>query len=99
MAGPPYEASVHSSREVRPSGVDPSKCHAIWIRGYPQSTNIVPTYYVLFRALFTGFTMCREKPCLDQLEDYLRSRYPIVFQNGLGTIFLLKAPTSAREDR
>ena len=99
MVGPPYEASVHSSREVRPSGVDPSKCHAIWIRGYPQSTNIVPTHYVLFRALFTGFTMCREKPCLDQLEDYLRSRYPIVFQNGLGTVFLLKAPISAREDR
>jgi hypothetical protein len=89
------------------SGVDPSRCHTAWIRGYPRSISITPTHYVLFRSLFTGFTTCREEECLDQLEDYLRSRYPIVFQNKLGTVFRLdgssdstRGPmTTAREDR
>ena len=99
IAGPQAGPSVHPPPGAR--AIDPSKCHAIWIRGYPQSTNIVPTHYVLFRSLFTGFTMCREKACLDQLEDYLQSRYPVVAENGLGTVFLLKAPMSisAHEDR
>jgi hypothetical protein len=99
-AGPSLQPSpMASPHAAGSSGVDPSRCHAVWIRGYPQSAAIAPTHYVLFRSLFTGFTMCREEECLDQLDDYLRARYPIVFQNSLGTVFRLKAPATAREER
>jgi hypothetical protein len=84
-----------SPHQAGPSGVDPSRCHAAWIRGYPQSVNITPTHYVLFRSLVTGFTMCREEECLDQLEDYLRSRYAIVFRNKLGTVFRLEGSSDS----
>jgi hypothetical protein len=100
VSGPAEQAwanagSVESpSSLVRPRAVDPSRCHAVWIRGYPSSTAVVPTHYVLFRSFFTGFTLCRETECLDRLEGYLGSRYPITFQNSLATVFRLEHPPS-----
>ena len=85
-----------SAQESSPPAIDPSKCHAAWIRGYPRSVSITPTHFVLFRTHLTGFTMCREAECLDKFEDHLRSRYPVVLENRIGTVFRLQGPNPSR---
>jgi hypothetical protein len=85
--------------EARPEGVDPSKCHAVWIRGVSAATIPRPTHYVLFRQLFTGFTLCREPQCLDRLEQYVAARYPKIFSNELCTVFSLDESTRPGETR
>lgn len=71
-------------------GLDISQCFAAFIRGYPHKTRVQPKYYVLFRALFTGFTVCREQACLDDLRDLLTDRYWIVMDTKLFTVFDLE---------
>jgi hypothetical protein len=85
--------------DVRPEGVDPSKCHAVWIRGVDTAAVPRPTHYVLFRQLFTGFTLCREPQCLDRLEQYVASRYPRIFTSELCTVFALDETKRSGETR
>jgi hypothetical protein len=92
-------AAGETPPEPRPDGVDPSKCHAVWIRGVSAATIPKPTHYVLFRQLFTGFTLCREPQCLDRLEQYVASRYPKIFTNELCTVFRLDESKRSAETR
>ena len=70
-------------------GVDPSKCHAAFIRGYGQSVRVKPTHAVLFRSLFTGFTRCLGG-CLEKLEARLDAHHDTVFKTEMFTIHALK---------
>lgn len=69
--------------------VDPSKCHAAFIKGYGRGANVVPSHYILFRSLFTGFTLCLQE-CLDDLYERVASQYRIVFETKEFTIFALR---------
>lgn len=69
--------------------VDPSKCHAAFIKGYGRGVRVDPTHAVLFRGLFTGFTLCLED-CLEKLEGRLDRLHDKVFETKLFTIYALK---------
>jgi hypothetical protein len=87
------EANAHSD------DVDASKCHAVWIRGYGSETTPRPTHYVLFRNLFTGFTLCREPECLDRMENHLSARFPKILTSRLCTVFALTWTDQSGERR
>jgi hypothetical protein len=69
--------------------VEPSRCHAAWIRGYGRGVRVRPTHAVLFRGLFTGFTRCLGD-CLEMLEGRLNEHHDKVFETKLFTIYALK---------
>jgi hypothetical protein len=69
--------------------VDPSECHAAFIKGYGRGVRVNPTHAILFRGLFTGFTLCLED-CLGKLEVRLAQRHDKVFEAKLFTIYALK---------
>jgi len=71
--------------------VDPNRCHTGFFKGFGRRTDIVPTHYVLFRALFTGFTMCLGD-CLEDLHNLVASRHDVVVENERFTIFRLRGP-------
>jgi hypothetical protein len=92
VAGPPSGSDglvPGRLQDARPERADPSKCHAVWIRTRGDDGIPRPSHYVLFRGLFTGFTLCREAACLDRMENYIASRFPRVFSNELCTVFAL----------
>jgi hypothetical protein len=71
--------------------VDPSRCHAAFIRGYGRTAEVVPTHYVLFRErVFTGFTTCVVEACLEELSQRVAAHHQKVFETKLFTIFALK---------
>jgi hypothetical protein len=94
-------SQVASAAESTPKRVEPYQCHAAWNKGYTRNSDVRPAYYVMFRSMYTGFTLCREKDCLDRLEGYLSTRYQKVFKNELVTIFSLQeaTPASAKSSR
>lgn len=69
--------------------VDPSECHAAFIKGYGRGVSSNPTHAILFRGLFTGFTLCLAD-CLDKLEARLEKHHDKVFETKLFTIYALK---------
>jgi hypothetical protein len=69
--------------------VDPSECHAPFIRGFGRGVRVNPTHAVLFRSLFTGFTLCLAD-CLEKLEDRLDHRHDKVFEAKTFTIYALQ---------
>ena len=69
--------------------VEPSECHAPFIRGFGRGVRLKPTHAVLFRSLFTGFTLCLEE-CLEKLENRLDQRHDKVFETKTFTIYALK---------
>jgi hypothetical protein len=71
--------------------VDPNRCHTGFFKGFGRTTEIVPTHYVLFRALFTGFTMCLGE-CLEDLHNFVAARHEVVVENERFTIFRLRGP-------
>jgi hypothetical protein len=71
-------------------GVKPAACHTAWIRGYGRMANVRPTHYVLFRALFTGFTTCKGE-CLDQLSSRVSARHDKLFETDIFTVFTLRS--------
>ena len=71
--------------------VDPNRCHTGFFKGFGRTTDVVPTHYVLFRALFTGFTMCLDD-CLDELHAFVAARHDVVIKNDRFTIFRLRGP-------
>jgi hypothetical protein len=77
-------------------GTAPAECHAVFVRGYGRTTHVEPTHYVLFRELFTGFTLCLHE-CLDELYRHVARRHPIVYENALFTIFELRPTPPAHE--
>ena len=97
----PYILQAISAADSIPKRVDPYGCHTAWNKGYKGSNDIRPAYYAMFRSLYTGFTLCREKECLDRMEEYVASRYKKVFKDDLVTIFSLEGapPTSAHSSR
>jgi hypothetical protein len=69
--------------------VDPSRCHAAFIKGYGRGVRANPTHAILFRGLFTGFTLCLAD-CLETLEARLDNHHDKVFETKLFTIYALK---------
>jgi len=69
--------------------VDPSRCHAAFIKGYGRGVSVNPTHAVLFRSLFTGFTQC-QKDCLKRLEARLNRHHDKMIETKLLTIYALK---------
>jgi hypothetical protein len=69
--------------------VDPARCHAAFIKGYGRGVSLKPTHAVLFRDLFTGFTLCLQD-CLEKLEARLDQHHDKVFETKLFTIYALK---------
>jgi hypothetical protein len=69
--------------------VDASKCHAAFIKGYGRGVRADPSHAVLFRGLFTGFTLCLDD-CLEELEVRLDQHHDKVFETKLFTIYALK---------
>jgi hypothetical protein len=69
--------------------VDPSKCHAAFIKGYGRGVRVNPTHAILFRVLFTGFTQCLPG-CLEELEARLDEHHHKAFETKLFTIYALK---------
>jgi hypothetical protein len=71
--------------------VDPSECHAAFIKGYGEGMRVNPSHAILFRsrALFTGFTLCLAD-CLEKLEARLAQQHAKVFEAKLFTIYALK---------
>jgi len=81
--------------------VDPNQCHTGFFRGFGRTTDVRPTHYVLFQALFTGFTLCQHQ-CLEELYDFVAARHEVIYKNKRFTIFKLRdssalADGSARE--
>lgn len=72
-------------------GVDPNRCHMGAFRGFGRIESVVPTHYVLFRALFTGFTLCHGA-CLDELEAFVAERHRVVRSNERFVVFELSGP-------
>jgi hypothetical protein len=70
-------------------GVDPSRCHTAWIKGYGRGERVKPTHAVLFRHLFTGFTRCLDD-CLKMLEARLDEHHDKVLETKSFTIYALK---------
>lgn len=71
-------------------GADPAGCFAAFIRGYPYTQQLEPRYYVLFRAFYTGFTMCRNPTCIEEIHERVAERYPVLFDANLFTVFDLR---------
>ena len=69
--------------------VDPSACHAAFIKGYGRGVRVNATHAVLFRDLFTGFTQCLGE-CLQKLAARLDRHHNKLFETGLFTIYALK---------
>ena len=69
--------------------VDPSRCHAAFIKGYGRGVKVNPTHAVLFRELFTGFTQCLPG-CLEKLEARIGEHHAKVFEAKLFTIYALR---------
>jgi hypothetical protein len=69
--------------------VDPAECHAAFIKGYGRGVRANPTHAILFRGLFTGFTLCLAD-CLEKLEARLEKHHDKVFETKLFTIYALK---------
>ena len=69
--------------------VDPSRCHAAFIKGYGRGVKMNPTHAVLFRELFTGFTQCLPG-CLEKLEARIGEHHAKVFEAKLFTIYALR---------
>jgi len=69
--------------------VDPSECHAAFIKGYGRGLRVNPTHAILFRGLFTGFTLCLAD-CLEKLEVRLAQHHDKVVETKLFTIYALK---------
>ena len=69
--------------------VDPLECHAAFIKGHGRGVRVNPTHAILFRGLFTGFTLCLED-CLEKLEVRLAQHHAKVFETKLFTIYALK---------
>jgi hypothetical protein len=69
--------------------VEPSGCHAPFIRGHGRGVTVKPTHAVLFRGLFTGFTRCLDD-CLQKLEARLDARHDRALRTELFTIYALK---------
>ena len=69
--------------------VDPSACHASFIKGYGRGVKVNPTHAILFRSHFTGFTLCLED-CLEKLEARLAQHHAKVFEAKSFTIYTLK---------
>jgi hypothetical protein len=71
--------------------VDPSKCHAAFIKGYGRGVEMKPSHAILFRSppLFTGFTLCLAD-CLGRLEALVDEHHDRVLDTKLFTIYALK---------
>ena len=69
--------------------VDPLECHAAFIKGHGRGVRVNPTHAILFRGLFTGFTLCLAD-CLEKLEVRLAQHHAKVFETKLFTIYALK---------
>jgi hypothetical protein len=69
--------------------VEPSECHAAFIKGYGRGVRANPTHAILFRGLFTGFTLCLAD-CLEKLEARLETHHDKVFETKLFRIYALK---------
>ena len=69
--------------------VDPSKCHAAFIKGYGRGVSVNPTHAILFRELFTGFTQCLPG-CLEKLQARLDEHHDKAFETKMFTIYALK---------
>ena len=69
--------------------VDPSGCHATFIKGYGRGVTVNPTHAILFRELFTGFSLCLAD-CLEELEARLARHHAKVFEAKSFTIYALR---------
>lgn len=68
---------------------NPNAAYARHVRGMGLSRTVKPTHYVLFKALFTGFTRYRDLPTVKRLRNWVARKHKIVYEDDLFTVFEL----------
>ncbi len=68
---------------------DPSRCHAVFVKGFGRGARVVPTHYVLFRKFRTFTPSPCEEICLEGLEARLAVTHRRVLDTGLFAVFAL----------
>jgi hypothetical protein len=68
---------------------DPSRCHAVFVKGFGRGARVVPTHYVLFRKFRTFTPSPCEESCLEGLEARLAVTHRRVLDTGLFAVFAL----------